>query len=86
MTMLTPDSQVLLSIGVPTVVILIGMLVNMRQIERLEKHMDSQFVSVRMELNSLRSEMNARFEAAHQALLRVEGVMDARLKHLEERE
>ncbi|MBV9761452.1 MAG: hypothetical protein JO340_12880 [Acidobacteriaceae bacterium] len=84
--MLTPDSQVLLSIGVPTVVILIGMLVNMRQIERLEKHMDSQFVSVRMELNSLRSEMNARFEAAHQALLRVEGVMDARLKHLEERE
>jgi len=70
---------VLLSIGVPTIVILIGMLVNMRQIERLERHMDAQFLA-------LRSEMNARFEAAHQALLRVEGVMDARLKHLEERD
>lgn len=29
--------------------------------------------------------MDARFEASHQALLRVEGVLDARLKHLEER-
>lgn len=73
--MLTPESQVLLSIGIPTIVILIRMLVNVRQIGRLEKHMDAQFLAPR-------SEMGARFEAAHQALLRVEGVMDARLKHL----
>lgn len=48
--------------------------------------MDAQFVSLRSEMQSLRSEMNARFEAAHQALLRVEGVMDARLRHLEDRD
>ena len=74
-----PESQVLLSVGMPTIAVLIGILINNRQLERLEKHMDTQFVS-------LRGEMNARFEAAHQALLRVEGIMDARLKQLENRD
>jgi hypothetical protein len=73
------NTQVLLSVSIPTLAVLVGILVNNRQIERLEKHMDSQFTS-------LRSEINARFEAAHQALLRVEGVFDARLKHLEDRD
>lgn len=84
--MVTPETQVLLSVGIPTLAVLIGILLNTKQIERLEKHMDSQFGSLRSEMGSLRSEMNARFEAAHQALLRVEGVMDARLRHLEERD
>ncbi len=74
----------LLSVGIPTIAVLIGILINNRQIERLEKHMDSQIGSVGNEIGSLRNEMNARFDAAHQALLRVEGVMDARLRHLEE--
>ena len=76
---LMPESQVLLSVGMPTIAVLVGILINNRQIERLEKHMDTQFAS-------LRGEMNARFEAAHQALLRVEGIMDARLKQLENRD
>jgi hypothetical protein len=33
---------------------------------------------------SLERLMDAKFEAAHQQLLRVEGIFDARLKHLEE--
>jgi hypothetical protein len=33
----------------------------------------------------LRAEMSARFDAGREALLRVESVLDARLKHLEER-
>ncbi|MGA8027144.1 MAG: hypothetical protein WB992_08350 [Bryobacteraceae bacterium] len=74
---MNPDSQVLLSVGIPTLAVLVGILINNRQIDRLEKHIDVQ-------IDSLRAEMNARFEAAHQALLRVEGVMDARLKHLED--
>jgi hypothetical protein len=73
------NAQVLLSVSIPTLAVLVGILINNRQIERLEKHMDAQFVS-------LRAEITARFEAAHQALLRVEGVLDARLKHLEDRE
>lgn len=73
------ESQVLFAISIPTLAVLIGILLNMRQNERLEKHMEAQIAA-------LCSEMNARFDSAHQALLRVEGVLDARLKHLEDRE
>ena len=73
------NSQVLLSVGIPTIAVLVGILINNRQIDLLRQHMDAQF-------NGLRGEMNARFEASHQALLRVEGVLDAGLKHLEDRE
>jgi hypothetical protein len=90
---LAPESQILLSVGIPTLAVLIGILSNAQRTDRLEKHVDAQLGSFRSEIHSLRSEMNARFdavdarfEAAHQALLRVEGVMDARLKHLEDRE
>jgi hypothetical protein len=82
----TPDTQVLLSVGLPTIAVLIGILLNTRQNERLEKHMDAQLASFRAEMNARFDRVDSRFEAAHQALLRVEGVMDARLKHLEERE
>ncbi len=40
---------------------------------------------INAKIDSLRNEMNARFETQTQGLLRVEGVLDARLKHLEER-
>jgi hypothetical protein len=76
---LDANGQVLLSVGIPTLAVLVGILINNRQVERLERHMDAQFLA-------LRSELTARFEAAQQALLRVEGVLDARLKHLEARE
>lgn len=73
---MTPESQVLLSVGIPTIAVLVGILLNNGQIDSLrheiregtgslEKHVDSQ-------ISSLRSEINARFDAAHQALLRVE--------------
>jgi hypothetical protein len=81
-----PESQVLLSVGIPTIAVLVGILINNRQLERLERHVDAQSISLRAEISSLRSEMIARFEAAHQALLRVEGIMDARLKQLENRD
>lgn len=88
-----PESHVLLSVGIPTIAVLVGILINNRQLEGLEKHVDAQLVStrsemtgLRAEISSLRSEMIARFEAAHQALLRVEGIVDARLRHLEEKD
>lgn len=79
-----PDSQVLLSVSIPTIAVLVGILINNRQIDRLERHLDVQIGSVRAEIASLWAEMDARFQAAHEALLRVEGILDARLKHLEE--
>ena len=67
-----------LVIAIPTITVLLGILINSRQIDSLRNEM-------RSEITPLRNEMSARFEAQHQALLRVEQVLDARLKHLEER-
>jgi hypothetical protein len=82
---LNPESQVLLSVGIPTIAVLVGILVNNRQIESLRSEMNARFQATQSMIVSLNETMNARFQAAHEALLRVEGVMDARLKHLEER-
>lgn len=71
------SSKLLLTVAIPTVTVLIGILINNRQIDQLSRHMEAQ-------LGSLRTEMNARFEAVNQAILRVEGVLDARLKQVEE--
>ena len=79
-----PESQVWLSAGIPTLAVLFGILTNNRQIDGLEKRVDRLETHLDGRIDSLREEMNARFAAAHQALLRVEGVLDARLKHLEE--
>lgn len=72
--------------GLPTLAVLIGILINSQRTDRLEKHMEAQIASLRSEMNARFDAVDARFEAAHQALLRVEGVIDARLKHLEDRE
>lgn len=69
------DLQLYLAIGVP-------MLFNLGGFALLYSTLSRQ---ISTEVSSLRAEMNARFEAWHQALLRVEGVLDARLKHLEDR-
>ncbi|MBV8897892.1 MAG: hypothetical protein JO051_15375 [Acidobacteriaceae bacterium] len=83
--MLPPESQVLLSVGIPTIAVLVGILINNRQIDVCNRNIEVLRQDMRHEFSSLRIEMNARFEAEHQALLRVEGVVDARLKHLEDR-
>ena len=73
-----PNSQVLLSVGVPTIAVLVGILINNRQIDSLRGEIRDKFAS-------LDRQLDARFQAANEALLRVEGVLDARLKHLEDR-
>ncbi len=83
------DQGILLAIVIPTATVLVGILVNNRQLDALRTEINL----LRTELNSridreiggLRSEMHARFETQMQALLRVEQVLDARLQHLEER-
>ena len=63
----------------PTAVIvggyIIGLYFQSRQIESLRNEINARFDAV-----------NAKFETQKEALLRVEGVLDARLKHLEDRE
>jgi precorrin isomerase len=71
---MTDNQQIALAIAptvLPTLTVLVGILVSNRQID------------------ALRQEMNARFDASSslftEQLRRVEQVLDARLKHLEER-
>jgi hypothetical protein len=94
-----PNSQVLLSIGIPTIAVLIGILLNNRQIDALrgqfkdetnalrthfDDKIDTRFNALQETMNARFATVDARFDAAHQALLRVEGVLDARLNRLEE--
>ena len=58
-------SKLLLTVAIPTVTVLIGILVNNRQ------------------LDSLRNEMNARFEAMNQVILRIEGELRSDLDRVE---
>jgi len=77
-------TQTVLTVTVPTLAVLIGILVNNsrlsdvnRRIDDLKAHMDARF-----------SAIDARFTVMEalftEKLLRVEQVMDARLRHLEE--
>jgi hypothetical protein len=63
--------QTALSIGVPTLAVLIGILVNNSSLNDLRSHLDARFDGMR---DLWRGELR-----------RVEEVIDARLKHLEQR-
>ena len=63
--------QIALPIGVPTVAVLVGILLNNSRLSDLRAHMDARFDDMK---DMWRSELH-----------RVEEVLDARLKHLEER-
>ena len=67
----------LLTIGIPTLAVLCGILVNNSRLTDLRAHMDARF-------DSMQKLMDARFGEANAQLLRVEGVLDARLKHVED--
>ena len=61
--------QVALSIGVPTLAVLVGILINNSRLSDLRSHMDARFDDAK--------------ETWRAELRRVEEVIDARLKHLE---
>jgi hypothetical protein len=63
--------QTVLAVGVPTLAVLVGILVNNSRLNDLRGHMDTCFADMR--------------ETWRSDLRRVEEVLDARLKHLEAR-
>ena len=69
--------QVALSVGVPTVAVLVGILINNSRLSDLRSHMDSRFDAVNKRFDDAKDMWRAE-------LHRVEEVLDARLKHLEE--
>jgi hypothetical protein len=71
-------TQTILTVSVPTLAVLIGILVN-----------NSRLSDTNRWIGELRADISRQFEAMEklltEKLLRVEQVMDARLKHLEEK-
>ena len=73
---MTPLAQLVIaavSAGLPTLTVLISLLINNQRLSDFEKRMDQRFVEQREQREMLRPEM-----------YRIEQVLDARLKHLEE--
>lgn len=67
-----------LSISVPTLAALVGILINNTRLSDLRAHMDVRFDAVDRRFDDMK-------ELWRSELHRVEEVLDARLKHLEER-
>ena len=66
--------QAILTVSVPTLAVLAGVLVNKSRLNDLRAHMDTRIDDLRVDLK----------ETWRAELRRVEEVLDARLKHLEE--
>jgi hypothetical protein len=83
--MMDPSMQLALSIGVPTLAVLVGILINNSRLGDLNNRLGD----LNNRLSDLRADINTRFDDMkdmwRSELHRVEEVLDARLKHLEER-
>ncbi len=62
--------QLAISMGVPTLAVMVGILINNSRLSDLRSHMDHRFDDMK--------------ETWRAELQRVEGVLDARLKHIED--
>jgi len=75
---MTPEIQTVLTVGMPTLAVLIGILIN-----------NARLSDMNVRIGELRSHFDHRFddlkETWRSELRRVEEVLDARLSHLEER-
>ncbi|MGO4885703.1 MAG: hypothetical protein ACLP59_33510 [Bryobacteraceae bacterium] len=69
--------QIVLTVGVPTLAVLLGSLINNSRMSDLRAYMDSRFTA-------LERVMDARFQESAANLRRVEEVMDARLTRIEQ--
>jgi hypothetical protein len=70
-------TQTVMTVGMPTLAVLVGILVNNSRLSDLKSYIDAR-------LAALERVIDARFAEQKAELLRVEQVMDARLRHLEE--
>ncbi len=93
---MNPGMQLVLTIGIPTLAVLMGILVNNSRLSDIRYDMNGRFGDVNGRLNDLRADIGTRFDHVDRRfddmkdtwrseLHRVEEVLDARLKHLEER-
>ncbi len=88
--------QTALSVGVPSLAVLVGILVNNSRLSDLRAHMDARFANMddrfddtkatlRADIQVVRAELSGQIGELRAELRRVEEVMDLRLKRVEER-
>jgi len=86
---MTPEIQTALTVGVPTLAVLIGILVNNSRLNDLNERLGSVNTGFNTRIDDLRSHVDHRMDDLKDTwrseLRRVEEVLDARLSHLEER-
>ena len=75
---MTPELQTILTVGLPTLAVLIGILVNNSRLNDL----NARFTDLGIQLNQRIDDLK---ETWRSELRRVEEVLDARLGHLEDR-
>ena len=82
-------TQTILTVSVPTLAVLIGTLVNNNRLSDTNRRVDGLRTDTNRRIDEFRTDMFGRFDAMErlftEKLLRVEQVLDARLKHLEDR-
>ena len=81
--------QAALSIGVPSLAVMVGILVNNSRLSDLRSYIQASNTDLRATVSDLRTTMDKRFDDAARVqesnLRRVEEVLDARLRHIEDR-
>jgi hypothetical protein len=89
---MTPEIQTMLSVGIPTLAVLIGILVNNSRFNDINfrlNDMNGRFGAIDSRFTDMRAHFDNRIddlkETWRSELRRVEEVLDARLTHLEER-
>jgi hypothetical protein len=77
--------QTVLSVGIPTLAVLMGILINNSRLTDLRSHMDARFGDVNNRFDAIDRRFDDMRDMWRSELHRVEEVLDARLRHLEER-
>ncbi|MBC8164511.1 MAG: hypothetical protein H7Y20_01420 [Bryobacteraceae bacterium] len=79
------NEQLYISIGVPALVNAVFFVLLMAYINAKFDGVNARFDAVNSRFDAARDTVNAKFETARSELLRVEGVLDARLSNVEQR-
>lgn len=87
------DAQTVLAITIPTLAVLVGILINNSRLGDMNARlgdMNSRLGDTNSRIDDFRTHFDKRLDdlrdTVRAELLRVEGVLDARLSHLEERD
>jgi hypothetical protein len=83
--MSSEDVKFALSVGTPSVLVLVGILINNSRFSDLNTGLSELRTDMARRLEDMTRLIEARFQTQDEKLYRVEQVMDARVRHLEER-